>query len=215
MRLRSISRTAGRRPDKGSTPISARMLLGALRWLAGRPLASAKSSSRLNVTLSSEAASGVQAARRWRKSASCAGVRKSTRGQALFSETRERFNDWLGLAAHYCWQVVGGRCTGERSEHHHVHSVDAGIGAGGDLHGSRGLFDLEIHQAVAQPGVDGFGLGAGGRTRHRVDIAIRKPHHLELELGFETPGLFRFGVARSSKPAHAASWSASARINAA
>ena len=30
-----------------------------------------------------------------------------------------------------------------------------GLGAGGDLHGSRGLFDLEIHQAVAQPGVGG------------------------------------------------------------
>jgi hypothetical protein len=87
---------------------------------------------------------------------------------------------------------VGGRFTGERSEHHHVYSVDAGIGAGGDLHGSRGLFDLEVHQSVAQPGVDGFGLGPGGHTRHRVDVPIGKTHHLELKLGFETPGLFLF-----------------------
>jgi hypothetical protein len=87
---------------------------------------------------------------------------------------------------------MGGRLTGERSEHHHVHSVVAGIGAGGDLHGSRGLFDLEIHQAVAQPGVGGFGLGLGARTRHRVHVPIGEAHHLELELGFETPGLFLF-----------------------
>ena len=83
------------------------MLLGALCSLAGRPLAFAMSSSRLNATLSSEAASGVQAARRRRKSASCAGVQEVDQGPSALFETRERFNDWLGLAAHYLLASCG------------------------------------------------------------------------------------------------------------
>ncbi|HEY5741522.1 MAG TPA: hypothetical protein VIS99_03185 [Terrimicrobiaceae bacterium] len=76
------------------------------------------------------------------------------------------------------------------------------------------MFDLEIHQSVAQLGVGGLGLDPGGRTRHRINVSIGKAHHPELELGFETPDLFLFRPDRSTKFAHAASWSASAKINA-
>jgi hypothetical protein len=61
------------------------MLLAGFFSSAGRPLAFAKSASRLNATLSREAASGAQAVRRRRKSACCACVRKSTSNQAPFS----------------------------------------------------------------------------------------------------------------------------------